>query len=121
MAPKKSVITDAENVVSEVQAEAAKVVAEVGQELHKVEADLAGKTTQELKLLHDEALAIEDKLKRELYVLRQRAANLATTAEADIEAEIVALKKKIVKAASRIREIESCLAGELKDIWGTRF
>jgi hypothetical protein len=117
----KEVVAEVKKVETEVVGEVEVVLTEVEALFKKYSAELAGKTEAELRLLHDAAIQLDSDLKKELYVLRQRAANLATTAEADIEAEIVALKKKIVEAEAWLKAIEHQLAGKLKDVWGSTF
>lgn len=121
----KSVLSDVE---TEIEAVAGEVKADVEKELDKVDSDVAplleklkDKTVDELKDLHTQAVYAEDAAKRELYVLRQRAANMATDVDASVEADIVEMKTKIAEAAAWLKALEIKLAGEVKDIWGTTF
>lgn len=83
--------------------------------------ELEEKTVAELRTLHQQAIYAEDAAKRELNVLRQRAANMATTADDLVDQQIIVLKKQVSEAASWLRTIELKLKGETKDIWDTKF
>lgn len=79
---------------------------------------LQGKTVQELRIMHDEALVDESEAKRYLVLLRQRATNMASTAGPDIDEEIMIAKEEAAKAAAWLFAIEKKLEGEFKDISG---
>lgn len=117
----KAVAIDVKEEISILEPKVEEQVAKVEEVLKAAESELAGLTEAELRKLHDEAIVVEDALKKELYVLRQRAANLATNVEADVEHEIIALKGEVAKAEAWLKKVEAELVGKLKDIWGTVF
>lgn len=79
---------------------------------------LQGKTVQELRILHDEALVDESEAKRHLVLLRQRAAMMASTTGPDVDEEIMKAKDEAAKSAAWLFAIEKKLEGEFKDISG---
>jgi hypothetical protein len=72
---------------------------------------LEGKGEQELLNLKAEALFAEAEAKREITILRQRAANMASTAETAVEEEIILAKKELANAINWLNAIEHKLAG----------
>jgi hypothetical protein len=90
-------------------------------EIKKLEGELKGKSVTELRQLHQDALWAESELKRELYVLRQRAANMSSDAEAKYEEEIIELKAKLHEAYIWLKALEVKLFGETKDISGITY
>lgn len=79
---------------------------------------LQGKTVQELRIMYDEALVDESEAKRHLVLLRQRAANMVSTAGPDVDEEVMKAKEEAAKAAAWLFAIEKKLEGEFKDISG---
>lgn len=77
--------------------------------------DLEGKSEAELKGLYDKAIILESDLKRELTVLRQRAANLASTASTEVEQEVIKVKSDLENALAWLKAIEKKLFGVVKD------
>lgn len=126
-APRKPKTT-VEDIVQEVKHEVAaaeEVVKEKYEEV-KVEVELGvseleGKTVQELRVLHDEALIAEDQAKRLVHVLRQRANNAVVDVETKAEEDVIAAKKELAKAMQWLRQIENALEGEFKDLYGTKY
>lgn len=110
-------VQDIEKLIEEVKAE----VKEAELEASKYAAELAGKSTDELRQLHSDALYAESEAKRYLHLLRLRAASLATTVGHEVDHEIMDAKVKVAEAASYVSAIEDRLEGEVKDIWGTYF
>jgi hypothetical protein len=82
---------------------------------------LEGKTWDEIKQFHDKALVVETDLKKEITLLRQRAANAAVTVETDAEVEIIAVKAKLAAAITWIEAVEKRIAGTTRDIYGERY
>jgi ribosomal protein L35 len=115
-APAKKKISELENIVQEVEAEAQLVEVAAKDEAHKLE----GLTVQQLRDLHKEALIAESDAKREVHVLRQRAANLATDADVRAEEEVIAAKHILARAAAWVKEIEQQLEHEFLDIYDTK-
>jgi hypothetical protein len=105
------------NFAKDVEADTQKSIKAVDAQAKRLE----GLSVTELRNLHAEALVAESEAKRELSVLRYRAANMATTVDADIDREVVQAKIKVAEALAWLMAVEQKLAGELKDIWGTRF
>jgi len=81
--------------------------------------ELDTKSLGELQRLHDEAIVLEDAAKRELHVIRQRAANMASTVDDEIDKEVVLAKQKVADAITRLHEIEKRLIRVPRDIWGS--
>lgn len=73
--------------------------------------DLEGKTAAQLHNLYSDALIAEAEAKKELYVLRQRVANLATDADAEEEKLISEAKAKVADAITWLKALESKLFG----------
>lgn len=90
-------------------------------EIKKLETELKGKSVAELRQLHQDALWAESELKRELYVLRQRAANASSDAEIKLEQDIIELKGKLHEAYVYLKALELKLFGETKDISGITY
>lgn len=74
---------------------------------------LEGKGVQELMVLREKALQEEVAAKREITILRQRAANMASTAETDVEEGIILAKKELANAMNWLQAIEQKLSGKL--------
>jgi len=70
---------------------------------------------EELASLHVEAQALEAKVKTELVLLRQRAANLASDAEVEAEKLVIEAKLFLDKVVKWIDEIEGKLSTRVKD------
>ena len=81
---------------------------------------LAGKTVRELQNMRADALFEESEAKRYLVLLRQRAANMASTIGPEVDQEIIRAKAEQAKAESWLKQIEKELEGEFKDIYGTK-
>lgn len=81
---------------------------------------LQGKTVLELRILRDEALVDESEAKRFLVLLRQRAANMASSVGAEVEQEIIAAKEEWAKAVAWLAAIEKKLENEFLDIYGSK-
>lgn len=105
--PVKSVITDIENVAEEVV-----------QSADKFAQRLEGKTVQDLRYLHDEALIAESDAKKVVVILRQRAANEIVSAEVKSEEAIIEAKKVWAEAIAWLQAVEKKLEGEFKDVSG---
>jgi hypothetical protein len=94
-------------------------------------------STRDLRAAHDAAIVSEDSIKKELHLLRFKAANdgeqlfdraeIPALAHANagthrnIKAEIAAAEKKLEKVRAEIIRLEELLTGHTKDIWGTTF
>lgn len=74
---------------------------------------LEGKGLQELMVLRGQALVAEADAKREITILRQRAANMASTAETDVEEEIIQAKKELANALNWLQAVEKKIAGRV--------
>lgn len=84
----------------------------------KIEAfleELKDKSEAELKTLYDDALVEEAKLKVEVVLLRERAANLASDVEIDAELAVIDAKKKLATAIAWLKALEQKLFGTVKD------
>lgn len=90
-------------------------------DVEKAEKSLEGKTWDEMKNLHDQALVAETDIKREITLLRQRAANDAVTVETDAEEDIIAAKAKLAAAIAWVEAIEKRIAGTTRDIYGEKY
>jgi hypothetical protein len=117
--PRKEV--NASDFLEDLKDDAEKTVDEVVSVIDDAAKKLEGKTVQQLKYLHDEAVVLEDAAKKYLHILRQRAVNLATTVDDSVDKDIIAAKAKIVEAEAWVREIELRLEGEYRDIWGSKY
>lgn len=104
------------SVVADVEQEVKKVLTET----EKFAEGLDGKTVQELRILQSEALADESEAKRFLVLLRQRAANMASTVGAEVEQEIIVAKEEWAKSVVKLQAVEKKLEGEFADIYGTK-
>jgi dsDNA-specific endonuclease/ATPase MutS2 len=73
----------------------------------------AAKTKSEAVLadVHQEALLLETKVKQEIVILRQRAANLATDADIEAEKAIIYAKEFLGKVIDFIQHVEGKLGG----------
>lgn len=76
---------------------------------------LEGKTEAELRALYAEALVAESEAKREVTILRQRAANLAADTEIEAEKAVIEAKKVLDDALAWLKALEQKLSGALKD------
>lgn len=94
---------------------------EVVSDAERFAKDLEDKTMHELIRLHDLAIIEEDKAKRELHILRLRAANMATTVEADVEKDLTEAKARVAAAIAWLHAIEKRLLGVPRDIWGEKY
>lgn len=74
--------------------------------------DLEGKTEVQLRDLYSVALMAEAEAKKELYVLRQRVANLATDVDAEEEKAISEAKSKVADALTWLQALEAKLFGK---------
>ena len=113
--------TVVEHTAEVAKADVIEEVAKAKTEVDIYEAKLEGLAIPALMKLHDEAIIAEDAAKRELHVLRVRAVNMATTAEADAEKEIIVAKGKVAEAEAWLRAIEKKLWGYPRDIYGERY
>lgn len=121
-APKsKSQVRRIKAVEDDLKQEFDKIVADVETEIKPVEEKAEKFSVVTLRKMHDDAIMAEDALKRELAVARQRAANASTKISDEADHAIIVLKAKIAEAEGTVKELESKLAGEVKDIWGTKF
>jgi hypothetical protein len=94
-------------------------------------------STRDLRAAHDAAIVSEDRIKKELHVLKFKFANdgeqlfdraeIPALAHANagtsrnIKAEITAAEKELEKVKAEISRLEALLTGHTKDIWGTTF
>lgn len=106
-----------EQVIQEVEKDA-KVVEQTAEQYYS---ELKGKTVEELRQLHAEALQMESDAKRELHILMQRFAMKGTQVEEAALADLRVAMQKVDDAGRYLKALESKLYGELKDIWGTYF
>jgi hypothetical protein len=113
-----SIREELERVAEAAKADFETAKADAEAELSKFEKELKGKTVPELEIIHDAAIQAEVDIKREVTLLRQRAANMATTAETAVEEEIIAAKLKLADAIAWLHAIEKKLTGQVKDISG---
>lgn len=113
-APKRKAAPKDKTVVQDIE----KVAEEVVQDVDKFAAKLEGKTVQDLRYMHDEAIVAENDAKRVVVILRQRAANDIVSAEITAEEEIIAAKKAWAEAIAWLQAIEKKLEGEFKDVAG---
>lgn len=74
---------------------------------------LEGKGLQELMVLKARALVAEADAKREITILRQRAANMASTAETDVEEAIILAKRELANAMNWLQAVEKKIAGRV--------
>jgi hypothetical protein len=89
--------------------------------LEALVSDLEGKTEPVLRSLYADALTAESDAKKELYVLRQRLANLPTNHNLNEEKLLADAKSTAADAITYLRAIEAELSGSVKDITGIRF
>jgi hypothetical protein len=73
--------------------------------------ELEGKTSAQLRNLYSDALMAEAEAKKELYILRQRVANLATDADAEEEKLITDAKARVSEAGVWLKALEAKLFG----------
>jgi dsDNA-specific endonuclease/ATPase MutS2 len=73
----------------------------------------AAKTKSEAVIadIHQEALLLETKVKQEIVILRQRAANLATDADIEAEKAVIYAKEFLAKVIDFINKLEGKLGG----------
>jgi|SRR5215469_15936821 len=118
-----------ESLVQRIEADVEKVAEEAKQavesEVTKIEADvdeeiaaLKKLTVPELRQMYQDALHLESEAKRELYLLRLRFANAATTVDDALEKELAVARIRVEEAAAWLKKIEKALEGEFKDIVG---
>lgn len=93
----------------------------VVQDVEVVAEEVKAYTVDELRQLRTDALLAESQAKTELYRMRQRVANMATDVAHETMHGLKAAEERVVAAGEHLKEIESKLAGEVKDIWGTTF
>jgi hypothetical protein len=87
------------------------VITDLEAEFEKLVTEIEAKTADELRKLYADALAFEAKVKVEIVLLRQRAANLASDAEAEAELLVLKGKELLVKAVAWIKQLETKLFG----------
>jgi len=108
MAPKrKTEGSTVDTVVDTAPKEESSILSDIDKLVKRLE----GKGAAELENLRSQALIAETDLKREITILRQRAANMASTAETKIEEEIIQVKKELANALNWLRAIEQKLTG----------
>lgn len=90
-------------------------------DIEKEYSNLKGKTVEELRQLHADALLMESEAKRELHILMQRFAMKGTNVEEEALADLRVAMQKVDDAGRYLKALEGKLYGELKDIWGTYF
>jgi hypothetical protein len=81
----------------------------------KLYKELEGKTEAELRALYADALVAESDAKKEVTILRQRAANLAADTDVTAEKAVIEAKKELAMAAAWLKALEGRLSGSLKD------
>lgn len=114
----EAAVKDVEVAVDTAVTDAEAVAEEVKAEVEKYYEELKDKTMQELIALHDEAIIADDAAKKELHVLRQRAANMTTVVDDAVEKEVTAAKEKVAEAIAWLHAIEKRLYGVPRGIWG---
>lgn len=80
-------------------------------DFEKLLKDLEGKTEAQLRNLYSDALLAEAEAKRELYLVRVRAANLATDADTEEEKLIAEAKTAVADALTYLKALETKLFG----------
>jgi hypothetical protein len=96
-------------------------VDEAAKNIASFSAQLEGKAENELRFLHTIALHLESDAKKDLTILRQRAANLATEVDAKAEVEVIMAKIRLAECIAWLKELENKLFGASKDIYGSRY
>lgn len=89
----------------------ADVIQTVEQKIEAFLKDLEGKAETVLRQLYADALVAESDAKKEIVILRQRAANMATDAEKEIELAIVKAKEDWQTALAWLKALEIKLFG----------
>lgn len=121
----EAVAGQAETDVKAVEADVKVAVEETAAELNPLVAKLVDKSEADLRELHLQAIYAEDAAKRELYVLRLRAANMATNLESEVhqqvQADIVAMQQQVADAQAWLQAIESQLKGKVRDIYDSKY
>jgi hydroxypyruvate isomerase len=112
---------DVEEELKKFEEDTEKDVKKGVQEVDKYAKILEGKSMRELISLHDEAIKAEDAAKRELVVMRQRAANLASTVDKTVDEEVIQAKVKVEQTIEWLEAIERKLKGVPRDIWGAKY
>jgi hypothetical protein len=74
--------------------------------------DLEGKTEVQLRNLYADALAEESNAKQDLYMLRQRVANLGTDVETDEEILLKSAKQRVATGLSYLKALELKIEGK---------
>lgn len=106
--------TIAEKAKQAMESEASKVEETVDEEVSA----LKRLTVPELRQMHQDALKLESEAKRELYMLRLRFANAATTIDDAAERELAVGRIRAEEAAVWVGKLEQALKGEYKDLVG---
>lgn len=106
---------------SDVEEDLKKFEKEAEKEVDKFAKLLEGKSMVELMDLHALAILEEDKAKRELHLLRLRAANMASTVDAEVDKGITVAKEKVAETIAWLHAIEKRLLGVPRDIWGEKY
>jgi hypothetical protein len=83
--------------------------------VEQIVVDLKDKSEAELRNLHVLALDLESDIKKEITILRQRAANLAVDTKTDAEEAVIEAKILLGRAIAWLEKLEQHLSGAIKD------
>lgn len=92
--------------------EAQTVLTDIEKKIEVFLTELKDKSETELAKLYSDALVEEAKLKVEVVVLRQRAANMSSDAEVEVEKLIIKAKENWQTALAKLKAIEQKLFGK---------
>jgi hypothetical protein len=85
------------------------VLTDLEQEFEKIKTGVEKKAEAELRTLYADSLLLEARVKTELVLLRQRAANLETSAEKEAELLVIEAKDLLGKVLAWIEALKAKL------------
>lgn len=93
-------------------AQIATEVHDLTENVDAIKTQLEGKGEAELRNLHAEALSEESSAKQDLYMLRQRIANLGTDVETNEHILLTAAKKRVREAMAYLEALKQKIEGK---------
>jgi hypothetical protein len=88
-------------------------ISSLKQRVEALVSDVEKKTEAELRNLHADALVLESDIKKEITILRQRAANLATDADTEAEEAVIEAKALLGKTIAWLENVAGKIENEL--------
>ena len=97
------------------------VITDLEQEFEKIKSYVKTESEQVLRTLYADSLLLEAKVKTELVLLRQRAANLGTDVDTEAEMLVIEAKELLAKVLAWIEELKTKLFGVKDHNTGEKF